>query len=329
MTTQETRQKILDLYINEGYKQRQIARTLRLSPSTVHHWISQNGKARKRTGRGRKTSPEEDNQIYTMSVENPFLPATDINRQLSLNISSQTIRNRLIERGLHNYKTAQKFSLTEAQKANRLEFAHTYGHWTADQWETVLFADEKVYQSFGQGHSRVWRPKLSRWLPENQVKRYDASVIATVKQSGRFSISLWGCIGKKNHLHCITISRLNKDHFLDYILKKYITPGDILVHDNSPIHTANIIKKWLQESNVTVLKWPPYSPDLNPIENMWGRIEQLTRNRQPESKEHLWTLVKTTFDTLVQQENYIQNLVRSMPKRLQEVLRVEGNVTKY
>ncbi|KRF98923.1 uncharacterized protein Dwil_GK27746, partial [Drosophila willistoni] len=41
-------------------------------------------------------------------------------------------------------------------------------------------------------------------------------------------------------------------------------------HDNAPIHTARSVKSWIQGQKVDLMEWPPYSPDLNIIENVWG-----------------------------------------------------------
>lgn len=336
-TNIQMRKEILKLH-SEGYNQREIARQLGVSPATVNLWVNREGnlESLQKTGRFRKTTPEQDNEMYVMSQNDPFLPATDINRYLTLNICAQTVRNRLSERGLRNCKAPQKPFLLETHKERRMEFAAKYHHWSADQWETACFADEKTFQSFGNGIKRVWRPKLTRWdeKPRNPniITRFDQSVISERKVSGRFSISLWGCIGKLNRIHRVTTGRLNHKHFISEILNVYMPTDDdefLLVHDNAPIHTARNVQKWLSERNIKTIEWPAYSPDLNPIENLWSRMEYLTRNRMPNSNENLWDIVRQAYREITNDNAYIKNLVRSMPKRLAEVLRVQGNVTKY
>src|SRR5204862_6870247 len=65
-------------------------------------------------------------------------------------------------------------------------------------------------------------------------------------------------------------------------LPKCWMPGLIFVHDNAPIHTANAVKKWFEEMDIPFTDWPPYSPDLNPIENAWALLKKKVLEMHPE-----------------------------------------------
>ena len=95
--------------------------------------------------------------------------------------------------------------------------------------------------------------------------------------------------------------------------------------DNNPKHTSRKAQQWFEDNDIQVLSWPAQSPDLNPIEHLWDHLHKY--NTSPHGVHELW-------DKLVDEWNEIppevcQNLIESMPRRIQAVIRAKGGHTKY
>jgi transposase len=119
------------------------------------------------------------------------------------------------------------------------------------------------------------------------------------------------------------------------LLPQYL-PGHIFMHDNAPIHNSNWTKEWLETYGIWTLEWPPYSPDLNPIEHMWWALKKMVHKLHPElvtmgnsagDWEALHNALREAW--LKIPNSLIRHLIESMPRRLAAVRKAKGWQTKY
>ena len=128
------------------------------------------------------------------------------------------------------------------------------------------------------------------------------------------------------------VGSLNGQKYLD-ILKKNVKVGEMILNstifqqENAPSHKCKSVQNWLLESNIKVMNWPPQSPDLNPIENVWSFIKILLDKFKVTSKKMLMEKLKDIWSKIP--PSYLEKLVHSMPNRVQAVLKNKGGHTKY
>jgi transposase len=128
---------------------------------------------------------------------------------------------------------------------------------------------------------------------------------------------------------------MNKDKYQDILANELVpyiasTSGQSeaqYLHDNARYAKAKSVLAWMENEGVNRMDFPPYSPDLNPIENLWAVLKRNIDARMPTDIEQLtkvtieeWSKISVTL---------CQNLVDSMPDRMQAVVAAEGHKTRY
>ncbi len=187
-----------------------------------------------------------------------------------------------------------------------------------DNWNHVLWSDETKINLFGSdGVKRVW------WQPGEEYK--DKCVLPTVKHGGG-SVMIWGCMSAAGTGELQFIEgTMNANMYCD-ILKQSMTPSlrrlgrwALFQHDN--VHCLD------KEAEGKVMDWPSMSPDLNPIEHLWGILKQKVEERKVSNIHQLCDVVMD--ESKRNPVATCEALVNSMPKKVKAVLENNGSHTKY
>ncbi len=198
---------------------------------------------------------------------------------------------------------------------------------TVAQWSKVLFSDEsKFCISFVNQGPRVWRKSGEEQNP------------CCLKSSVKFpqSVMIWAAMSSAGvGPLCFLKSTVNAAIYQD-VLEHFMLPsadklyGDsdfIFQQDLAPAHTAKGTKSWFNDHGITVLDWPLNSPDLNPIENLWGIVKRKMRDTRPNKADDLKPAIKTTWASITLEQCH--RLIASMPRRNDAVIHAKGGPTKF
>ena len=325
--------------LEAGDTQRHVAILFGVSQSVISRlWTRFHGTGtvneRRRSGRPLVTSQRQDRYIVTLARRQRFQPAPRLTHEFNvatgLNITPQTLRNRLHDSNLRAYRPAVRPRLLPRHRQARLEFARQHVNWDNQRWEPVLFTDESRFcLDFDDGRRGVWREAR---------QRYSQALAAEHSRFGGGSVMIWGRISLTGRTDMVAIrngalTALGyRDEILHPVVRLFagaIGPNFILMDDNARPHRAHVVQEYLQRETIERMGWPAVSPDLNPIEHVWDQLQHRLSQRpnQPQTLDELENALREEWNNLPQQN--MVNLIMSMQRRCQAVLRARGGHTEY
>lgn len=145
-------------------------------------------------------------------------------------------------------------------------------------------------------------------------------------------VSLWGCISAGGLGHAELYAESLNAASYQRILKLNLAHSAIDVcppgqwwfqQDNWTVHTAATTRVWFEREGMDVIDWPAWSPDLNPIEELWHDLKQRVYGRHPKSMEQLEQFIKEEWDNT--SLDFITHICLNMPHRIQLVIKNSGH----
>lgn len=319
--------------VKDGLSVRAIARKYKLSHKFCRTWAKRfkdTGDVNRKKGSSppRKVMPADLKTLKAMIKKENSCPAaadTFFNKKgVHLHARTVWVYSKLLK--LKCKKRKKQPRLTESQKEQRLEFANKYVRKPVSFWKKWVFSDEKKYYMF--------QLKKTQWCDEDEEPEPQGTWAVPPQCYIWAAVSWYG----KSKLRKID-GNLTAPKYID-ILKDTLLPAERNLAESENwtfqqdqtsrgAHGAHMTREWLDE-NVpnTCFPWPANSPDLNIIENVWRFLNIEIQKKRPKTAEAYWRTLKVCWNSKVQQKK-IQNLVASMPRRLQAVIDADGGNTKY
>ncbi len=111
---------------------------------------------------------------------------------------------------------------------------------------------------------------------------------------------------------CVIDSPINGESFLAYVeqvLVPTLKPGDIVIIDNLGSHKGKAVRRAIRAAGAKLFFLPPYSPDLNPIEQVFAKLKTLLRKAAERTVEATWQRIGALLPCFTSQEcaNYLTN----------------------
>lgn len=227
---------------------------------------------------------------------------------------------RILHRQNFAYKTCKsKVYLNEGRRTERIDFAERMLEEEPDVWNKVLISDECTFWLNRARPSKLWTQ--------------DAMLEEGTDVHGP-KVHCWGGITARGALRIEIFSENLKAPKYKKILQKKIGEMDTLYpegwifqHDGSGVHRADTIQEVLDELEEEPIKWPPYSPDLSPIENIWAWLKHQVYSDMPSSIRSLKLSIKKHWNRI--DFTFLRPYFNSMNKRMTMIIENEGRKIKY
>ncbi len=160
--------------------------------------------------------------------------------------------------------------------------------WAAAPGAALVFVDESgAHTKRARLRGRAWGgQRLLAHIPHGHYQT--STLLAGLRLGGPCAPWLFG-------------GPMNGEMFLAWVrqgLAPTLRPGDVVILDNLATHKTRGVHQAIEAVGARLLYLPPYSPDFNPIEQMWSKIKQILRTHAPRTEDERLRAAKTAFNSI-------------------------------
>ena len=325
--TDADRLKITSM-LGYGKSTLEIAKNMNRDHRTIKRFVV-SGQTKRKTPKRchlRRLSPRDIRKLKVETAKTPHATSKSIFENAGVPKMAKTARCQTLKSLAKVMKPIKQPPLSKCHKTKRVEWARKY---MKTDFRNVLFTDECHATLEGpDGWSSGWI--LHGRQPGVRIRR----------QQGGGGVMFWAGIKGDTIIGPFKVEagvKIDSESYCE-LLNKYFTPWleeqplslwrtMIFQQDNAPAHRSAYTSDWLKKAgfnNERVMEWPPNSPDLNPIENLWAIIKRrvYSNGRQFTKLNELWNAIKDVSGSITPTE--ISNLTNSVDQRLVTILRKNG-----
>ena len=156
----------------------------------------------------------------------------------------------------------------------------------------LVFIDE-TWAKTNMAPLRGWGPRGARLKAKAPFGRWKTMTFIAALRCDRIDAP------------CLFDGPINGEAFLAYVrsfLVPTLRPGDVVILDNLGSHRGKLVRKAIREAGARLLFLPKYSPDLNPIEQVFAKLKHLLRKAQARSYDGLTEAVARLLDAFPSDE---------------------------
>ena len=314
------------VYANDGKELTEIARDLKTNIKYVKRWIDYFERTgefiEKKVIKNKKGKITEEIKAFIFEQANQKQSVIQILNGIltkyNLKLSDQAIYNVLNKEGSFKRLDNKPF-LNNHHKQERLKHVKQL---LGSSLGSIVFTDESMID-FSRRKEKVYVPKRHKAYRKVFVNRLKIMIWGAISLDyGKVSFTMLQPQKTLRHDGYFKIIESLKNKMDNLTKKKWY-----LIHDNAPCH-KKAEPKIKEELGINIISHPPLSPDLNPIEQIWGYMKQHMSRACPKNTEEAYKLIRQAWNDVPLE--FINKCINGLSKRCGNVLKWGGdNIGEY